>query len=60
MEQYILGFPNREVEEGFVKRLMRSFIDFNATNTPFNVASFVKIGMNFSKETRNIEKWIIE
>ena len=42
MEQYILGFPNREVEEGFVKRLMRSFIDFNATNTPFNVASFVK------------------
>lgn len=42
LEQYILGFPNREVEEGFVKRLMKSFIDFEATNTPFNVASFVK------------------
>ena len=42
LEQYILGFPNREVEEGFVKRLMRSFIDFEATNTPFNVSAFVK------------------
>ncbi|MCQ2344490.1 MAG: ATP-binding protein [Paludibacteraceae bacterium] len=42
LEQYILGFPNREVEEGFVKRLMRSFIDFKATNTPFNVSAFVK------------------
>ncbi|MCQ2345124.1 MAG: ATP-binding protein [Paludibacteraceae bacterium] len=42
LEQYILGFPNREVEEGFVKRLMKSFIDFEATNTPFNVAAFVK------------------
>ncbi|MBQ0008326.1 MAG: AAA family ATPase, partial [bacterium] len=42
LEQYILGFPNREVEEGFVKRLMKSFINFEATNTPFNVASFVK------------------
>ena len=42
LEQYILGFPNREVEEGFVKRLMKSFINFEATNAPFNVASFVK------------------
>lgn len=42
---YKLGFPNREVEEGFVKYLL-----------PLSR----KIGVNFSNETRNIEKWIVE
>lgn len=37
---YKLGFPNLEVEEGFVK--------------------LFKIGVNFSSQTRNIERWAVE
>ena len=45
---YRLGFPNREVEEGFIQFLLPFYTRFN------------KMEANFSNETRNIERWLVE
>ena len=39
---YILGFPNREVEEGFVKFLMPFYTRINKVESPFEIQQFVK------------------
>lgn len=57
---YSLGFPNREVEEGFVKFLMPYYTRYNKLEAPFDGRELFKIGVNFSAATRNIEKWIVE
>lgn len=38
---YRLGFPNREVEEGFVKFLMPYYTRFNKFEAPFEIQRFV-------------------
>lgn len=38
---YRLGFPNREVEEGFVKFLMPFYTRFNKFEAPFEIQKFV-------------------
>lgn len=39
---YRLGFPNREVEEGFVKFLLPFYANTNAVNSPFEIQKFVR------------------
>ena len=39
---YRLGFPNREVEEGFVKFLMPYYTSINKVETPFEIQKFVR------------------
>ena len=39
---YRLGFPNREVEEGFVKFLVPYYTRFNKIEAPFEVLKFVQ------------------
>lgn len=39
---YQLGFPNKEVEEGFVKYLMPCYTPFSEVEAPFQIAQFVK------------------
>ena len=39
---YRLGFPNREVEEGFVKFLMPFYTRFNKIEAPFEIQKFVR------------------
>ena len=36
-ENYILGFPNREVEEGFIKFLMPFYTNVNKVESPFEI-----------------------
>ena len=39
---YSLGFPNREVEEGFVNFLLPFYTDVNAVESPFEIQKFVR------------------
>lgn len=39
---YRLGFPNREVEEGFVRYLLPYYAHVSATQTPFEISRFVR------------------
>ena len=39
---YRLGFPNREVEEGFVKYLLPFYTSVRASKTPFEIGQFVR------------------
>lgn len=39
---YRLGFPNREVEEGFMKFLLPFYADTNKVEAPFQIIKFVK------------------
>ena len=39
---YILGFPNREVEEGIIKFLMPFYTNVNKVESPFEIQQFVK------------------
>lgn len=39
---YLLGFPNREVEEGFTKYLLPNYAHLDTGNTSFEITSFVK------------------
>ena len=39
---YRLGFPNREVEEGFVKYLLPFYTSVSAPKTPFEIGQFVR------------------
>ena len=52
---YRLGFPNREVEEGFVKYLMPFYIDKSEAEAPFEIRRFVGEVRN-----GNIERWLVE
>ena len=38
---YTLGFPNREVEEGFMNFLLPFYANVNRTNSPFEIKKFV-------------------
>lgn len=38
---YRLGFPNREVEEGFIKFLLPFYANRNAVQSPFEIQNFV-------------------
>lgn len=40
-ETYRLGFPNREVEEGFVKYLLPFYTNIDAIESPFQIRKFV-------------------
>ena len=39
---YRLGFPNREVEEGFIRFLMPFYTRFNQLEAPFEIQKFVR------------------
>ena len=39
---YRLGFPNREVEEGFIRFLMPFYTRFNQLEAPFEIQRFVR------------------
>ena len=39
---YTLGFPNREVEEGFIKFLMPFYTNVDKVKSPFEIQQFVK------------------
>lgn len=39
---YTLGFPNREVEEGFIKYLLPFYADVDAIESPFEIGKFVR------------------
>ena len=39
---YRLGFPNREVEEGFVRFLIPYYTRFNKIEAPFEIQKFVQ------------------
>ena len=39
---YRLGFPNREVEEGFMKFLLPFYADTNKVEAPFQIIKFVR------------------
>lgn len=39
---YRLGFPNREVEEGFIKYLLPYYTHISASKTPFEISNFVR------------------
>ena len=39
---YRLGFPNKEVEEGFVKYLLPFYTSIQASKTPFEIGQFVR------------------
>ena len=55
-ETYTLGFPNREVEEALQQ------INDKQYTLPFAAdgRQVFKVGVNFSRETRNIERWVME
>ena len=55
-ETYTLGFPNREVEEALHQ------INDKQYTLPFSAdgRQVFKVGVNFSRETRNIERWVVE
>ena len=55
-ETYTLGFPNREVEEALHQ------INDKQYALPFSAdgRQVFKVGVNFSKETRNIERWVVK
>ena len=38
---YRLGFPNREVEEGFVRFLLPFYANVNKVESPFEIQKFV-------------------
>lgn len=42
-ENYILGFPNREVEEGFIKFLMPFYTNMNKVESPFEIQQFTRV-----------------
>ena len=48
-------YPNREVEEGFVKYLMPFYIDKSEAEAPFEIRRFVGEVRN-----GNIERWLVE
>ena len=39
---YRLGFPNREVEEGFVRFLLPFYANVNKVESPFEIQEFVR------------------
>jgi len=39
---YRLGFPNREVEEGFVRFLLPYYANVNKVESPFEIQKFVR------------------
>ena len=39
---YRLGFPNREVEEGFIRFLLPYYANVNKVESPFEVQKFVR------------------
>ena len=39
---YRLGFPNREVEEGFIRFLLPFYANVNKVESPFEVQKFVR------------------
>lgn len=39
---YRLGFPNREVEEGFVRFLLPFYANVNKVESPFEIQKFVR------------------
>ena len=41
-KNYILGFPNREVEEGFIKFLMPFYTNVNKVESPFEIQQFTR------------------
>jgi hypothetical protein len=41
-EQYKLGFPNKEVEEGFLKYLLPNYASIDQSQSAFYIANFVK------------------
>ena len=41
-ENYILGFPNREVEEWFIKFLMPFYTNVNKVESPFEIQQFTR------------------
>ena len=41
-ENYILGFPNREVEKGFTKFLMPFYTNVNKVESPFEIQQFTR------------------
>lgn len=41
-ENYILGFPNREVEEEFIKFLMPFYTNVNKVESPFEIQQFTR------------------
>ena len=41
-DEYRLGFPNREVEQGFIKYLLPFYTPKNADKKTYSIASFVK------------------
>ena len=41
-ENYILGFLNREVEEGFIKFLMPFYTNVNKVESPFEIQQFTR------------------
>lgn len=43
---YQLGFPNREVREGFIRYLIPFYLGKNKNKAPFDVRSFVKVVRN--------------
>ncbi len=55
-ETYTLGFPNREVEEALQQ------INDKQYTLPFAAdgRQVFKVGVNFSRETRNIERWVMK
>ena len=57
---YTLGFPNKEVEEGFTKFLLPHYAHLSSVPFASDSRKLFKIGVNFSNATRGIEKWLIE
>ena len=41
-KNYILGFPNEEVEQGFLNFLMPSYMNMHGRNTSFHIMNFIK------------------
>lgn len=41
-KNYILGFPNEEVEHGFLNFLMPSYMNMHGRNTSFHIMNFIK------------------
>ena len=39
---YRLGFPNREVEEGFIRFLLPFYANVNKVESPFEIQKFVR------------------
>ncbi len=41
-ETYLLGFPNREVEEGFIRYLLPFYANIGMVESPFEIQKFVR------------------